>query len=216
MDIMVARKGGFLIVFLFITSIFLQVVLGGSAVLPALADNGALIFTSSNGTSVSSIPDSTSIAILPSTITLNSGTTTTFTLTVTDTSSSPTTPTGAISLSDHNAGGTFNPVSCTLSSASCTISYTSSTNSQGTVTITASYEGDSVHSASTGTATLTMHLLNPTQTTITSSSGTLPSNRTLTFSVQVIDASSSPAILSNTVTFSDNNAGGTFNPVSCT
>ncbi|MGB6463319.1 MAG: hypothetical protein WBF38_03730 [Nitrosotalea sp.] len=56
----------------------------------------------------------------------------------------------------------------------------------------------------------------PTSTTITPNSVALPSNGTLTFSIQTSDTSSSPTTLSGTISFSDNNEGGTFNPTSCT
>ncbi|MGI0061515.1 MAG: hypothetical protein ACREBA_03580, partial [Nitrosotalea sp.] len=106
--------------------------------------------------------------------------------------------------------------SCALSSGSCTTSYTPSTSPPSSVTIAASYGGDSTHATSNGTATLMINQLNPTSTTITPNSVILPSNGTLTFSVQASDTSSSPTTLSGTISLSDNNAGGTFNTSSCT
>ncbi len=78
------------------------------------------------------------------------GSSVTLTATVTDTSSSPTTPTGSISWSDNNAGGTFTP-NCSLSSGSCSVTYTSSPNAPSSIALTATYGGDSSHSGSGGT-----------------------------------------------------------------
>ncbi|HJU13039.1 MAG TPA: Ig-like domain repeat protein [Candidatus Nitrosotalea sp.] len=182
--------------------------------LSAYADNGNLVFTSSNSTSAS-IPDPTTLAISPSSLTVNPGASNTFTITVTDSSASPTTPTGTIQLSDNGAGGTFNPSSCTLSSGSCEVSYALPANPPSTITITASYGGDSAHSVSAGTSTLTINQLDHTSTTISPTSAVLPSNNTMTFSVQVTDTSSSPKTLAGTITFNDGHNGGTFNPASC-
>lgn len=190
--------------------------LGGFTILPAMADNSDIIFTDSNSTSAPSTSDSTSVTISSNLSTANPGSSVTLTVTVSDTSSSPTAPTGAVSWSDNNAGGAFNPSSCILASGSCTTSYTIATNSPSTVPITASYGGDSIHTTSSGTSTLTINHLNPTSTAITPSSAVLPSNRTLTFTVQTSDTSSSPTTLSGAVSFNDNNNGGTFNPTSCT
>ncbi|HJU14253.1 MAG TPA: Ig-like domain repeat protein [Candidatus Nitrosotalea sp.] len=182
--------------------------------LSASADNSNLVFTSSNSTSAS-VSDPTTLAISPNSLTVNPGASNTFTITVTDSSASPTTPTGTIQLNDNGAGGTFSPVSCTLSSGSCEVSYAASANPPSTITITASYGGDSVHSASAGTSILTVNQLDHTSTTISPTSAVLPSNNTLTFSVQVTDTSSSPKVLAGTITFNDGHNGGTFNPTSC-
>lgn len=198
-----------------VTAAFLWCASLGVFVMPsAMADTG-LIFTSSNSTSLSNIPDSTSVSVSPSALSANSGTSSTLTATVSDLSNSANSPTGSISWSDNNAGGSFNPPSCTLASNSCTTSYTSSSNSPSTVTITANYGGDVTHSQSAGTATLTINRLDPTSTAIQPTSGTLPSNDTISFSVQVTDTSNSQSFLSGTILLNDNNAGGSFNPPSC-
>ena len=94
------------------------------------------------------------------------GNTLTFTATVTDTSTSPTTPGGTVTWNNGAAGGTFsNSGSCTLSglesSSSCNIQYTVPS-TVGSITITGSYGGDSAHSASSGTSSLSL----PTTITI--------------------------------------------------
>ena len=76
---------------------------------------------------------------------------------VTDTDvGAPITPTGTVgTFSDGTKGGTFGPNSCTLSSGSCTFGYTPPSGSAGTVIpISATYEGDSIHLTSTGSASL--------------------------------------------------------------
>ena len=80
--------------------------------------------------------------------------------TVTDTSpGSAPAPTGTVSFSSSGPGG-FSTTRCTLSgsgtSASCAVSYASPTGGpKEAQTITASYGGDSIHQASTGSTTLT-------------------------------------------------------------
>ena len=79
----------------------------------------------------------------------------TFAATVNDTASSPTTPTGSVYWSDGSVGGNFSTLSCTLLSGNCTVSYTPlSSSPSSTVNITASYGGDSTHSASLRTLTV--------------------------------------------------------------
>ncbi|GEM_PF-2057335 len=181
----------------------------------ALADNG-LIFTSSNSTAVSTGPDSTSVSISPSSPTANAGASVTLIVTVEDAQNPSNTPSGSVLLSDNNAGGTFSPSSCTVSGGTCSVSYTASQTSSGTITITASYAGDSGHNPSSGTYSITISPLNPTSTTISPNTGALPANRTMEFSIVVKDTAASPLALSGSVTISDNNAGGTFTPDSCT
>lgn len=203
-------------VFLFPLSLFLFAAMDGNPFGTALGYGGTLVFTSSNATTVSPVLDATSLTVSPNSITLDAGASYSFTVRVTDTSGSPTTPGGNVTFSDGNTGGTFTPTSCTLSSGTCSVSYGSSQSQQGTVTLTASYGGDSSHSAISGTATFTINHPHPTQTAIVSSASALPSNRTLSFKVTVTDTSNSPSTLSSQVIFSDGNAGGTFNPSACT
>ncbi|MDC8453774.1 MAG: hypothetical protein LV477_12805, partial [Candidatus Nitrosotalea sp.] len=99
---------------------------------------------------------STTTTVAPSTVTINQGTGTEFTATITDTSSLPTIPDGMVSWSDGGAGGTFSLSFCNLSSASCSVSYTPSDNPPNSLTITAEYAGNSVHSGSTGTSVVTV------------------------------------------------------------
>ncbi|TLX65734.1 MAG: hypothetical protein E6L02_07495 [Thaumarchaeota archaeon] len=71
-------------------------------------------------------------------------------------------PTGVVTFSDGEAGGTFtNLGSCTLSSSgSCTVTYTPSSIPRN-VTITGSYLGDTIYRPSSGNSILTV--LTPTQ-----------------------------------------------------
>jgi hypothetical protein len=171
--------------------------------------------TSTTNSTVVSTPNSTTVTIIPNPAIINQGSQATFTVTVTDTSSSPTTPTGIISWSDGNAGGIFNSSSCTLSSTSCTISYTPAANSPSGITITASYGGDSVHSVSTATSTLTINQLHSTTTTIIPNPATVNRGSQTTFTVTVTDTSSSPTTPTGTISWSDGNVGGTFSSTSC-
>src|SRR5437867_1523689 len=158
---------------------------------------------------------STTTTVRPNPSTTNSGAQITFTVTVADSHASPTTPTGNVTWSDNNAGGTFSHTFCTLSSASCTISYNAATNSPGTVTITASYAGNSAHSGSAGISTLSVNVLHRTTATIKPNPATLSSNGTVTFVIKINDSSSSPTTPTGTVSWRDGNAGGQFNATSC-
>ena len=108
----------------------------------------------------------TASVVTPNPASVAPGNMITFTATVTDTSGSPSTPTGAVSWSDGGAGGSFGgPSSCTLSSAgpsssTCSITYTAPS-APGLITISASYSGDSTHSASGGISSLTVTTSNP-------------------------------------------------------
>ena len=152
--------------------------------------------------------DPTTTSVIPNPATVNSGAQITFTVTVTDNTNSTNTPTGIISLSDNNAGGTFTHTSCTLPSGGCITSYTPATNSSSTVTINATYTGDSTHSASSGTSSLTVNRFHSTTTTVTPNSAVVNSGTQITFTATVADTSSSPTTPSGNVTWSDNNAGG--------
>ena len=157
-----------------------------------------------------------SVTITPSNSTVNAGSVVTLNSTVTDTSNSQITPTGTLVFSDNSAGGTFSPTTCTLSSAKCTVSYTLSNGAPASVTISAAYSGDPSHASSTGNSPLTVHPLRSTSTTVTLSSPTLTSRTALPFSVLVADTLNKTKVPTGIVTLDDGNAGGTFNPPSCT
>jgi beta propeller repeat protein len=107
-------------------------------------------------------PTATSLACTPGTVVV--GGATTCTATVTDTAATgQTTPTGSVAFSSGTSGGAFTPAAtCTLSAtatagqASCPVTYTPGTVGSGTQAITANYAGDAGHTASTGTATVTV------------------------------------------------------------
>ena len=176
----------------------------------------------------SNIMDSTNTNITPSFVATSAGTSLTLSVQVIDISQSgnrfynfgshylPSVTTGSVTWNDNGAGGIFNPPSCTLSSGSCMTSYTPSLSPPSTITITASYSGDSGHLSSSGIASLTTNQqLHTTSTTITPSSGTTSAGSASTFSVQVTDTSSMPTIATGTVSWSDNGAGGTFSSATC-
>ncbi len=89
-------------------------------------------------------------------------------LTVSDTSSSRTAPTGTVSLSTGSTGS-FSSTSCALTVSSpgvsiCSAKYRPSAVGSGLHTIMASYSGDSTHSPSVGTSSLTVTPPAPTPT----------------------------------------------------
>jgi len=106
-------------------------------------------------------PHLTTTTVSPNPASAIAGTPITFTATVADTSaSSPSSPTGTVSWSDNGAGGSFLTGTCTLSSSSssqsqCTVTYIAPL-TPASITITASYSGDSTHLSSSGTSSLTV------------------------------------------------------------
>ena len=116
-------------------------------------------------------PHPTSTAVSPNPSSVFTVGTITFTTTVTDTGSSPTAPSGTISWTDGGAGGSFSSPTCALQGAgaatsSCQVTYTASSTA-GSVTITASYSGDSAHSTSSGASSLSVAAATSTLTVTT-------------------------------------------------
>jgi hypothetical protein len=126
---------------------------------------GDAIHGPSSGTSQLSVgspqPHPTSTSVSPNPATTTTGGQSTLTVTVSDTSASTSSPTGGVTWSDGGAGGSFSPSTvCTLTSVSssqskCVVNYTASSTA-GSVTITASYAGDSTHTTSSGTTSLSV------------------------------------------------------------
>jgi FIMAH domain len=128
---------------------------GSSTVTVTVTDTNGATATSSFTLTVDGRVTSLAIAC-PATA---AGLPTTCTVIVNDTDSgTQVTPTGTVdTFSDGGAGGAFGSLSCTLSRGSCTVSYTPPDNAAGTtITISASYEGDSAHQPSTGSAQLSV------------------------------------------------------------
>lgn len=127
----------------------------------------------------------------------------------------PTTPTGVITFTDDNAGGTFNPVSCSLSYGNCTATYVTNVDPQSSITIYASYAGDSTHIGSQSTLQVSTGLTDRTLTTVSPSSLSFLNAQQITVSAIVIDTVNPSASLIGMVTFNDGNQGGTFSSNSC-
>src|SRR2546426_930436 len=169
---------------------------------------------SSNSTS--SITNKTSsVTVTPNPASANQGSQVTFSARVTDTSSSPTTPTGTVSWSDGNAGGTFNQVSCALSSGICTTVYLPPPGVASSITITARYQGDSIHLSASTTSTLTAIIQHSTSLAMAPNPAIVDQGLQVTFSVKVMDTSSSPTVPTGTISWTDGNTGGTFSQSSC-
>jgi hypothetical protein len=112
------------------------------------SSNG-IVFTESNAPS--SQISSTSVSCSSSSVPASGSTQ--CTATVTGSFLGPT-PTGSVSWF-QTGGGSFSPGSCTLTSGSCTVTYNAPP-TQGPVTITAQYYGDTNYQQSTGTLTITI------------------------------------------------------------
>ncbi|MDE1728125.1 beta strand repeat-containing protein [Candidatus Nitrosotalea okcheonensis] len=174
-------------------------------------------YSGSAGTSILTITSlaDTTTKVTPSTATINQGSQIQFTAIVTGASRSQIVPTGSVTWSDGNLGGTFSPSSCTLSSGSCTVSYTAPLNYGGTITIATNYNGDVAHSGSTGTSTLALDVLHNTITTVTPNTATVAQGSKVQFTATLADVSISSIVTGN-VSWSDGNAGGSFDTASCT
>src|SRR2546427_147754 len=160
---------------------------------------------------------SSTTTVTPTASTINQGSQVTLVVSVNDTSNSPTNPSGIISWSDANTGGTFSSASCTLSFGSCYVSYTTAANSPSSVTISASYAGDSTHSASSGKTQLSINEIS-TSLQLTSDQSYYAFGDVVTLSVNLPDTSlqnvavgvTNPAgdnIISRTITTNENGTG---------
>ena len=165
---------------------------------------------------VVAVVHTTSVIVTPNSGPFVSGTAVAFSVTVTDTSNSPTSPTGIVSWSDGNAGGSFSSTACTLSANTCTTSYTPSSSSPNSITITATYGGDTTHQTNSGTSILTINSLSPVSITVSPNPSSYVTGTTLTFTAIVTDTSSSPTTPTGTITWGDGNLGGIFSSSSCT
>ena len=155
----------------------------------------------------------TTTTVIPNIVTINPQSQVQFTAAVSASSSSI--PTGTVSWNDGNAGGSFAPSSCTILSGSCIVTYTPAMNSPNSVIVTAEYGGDSVHAGSTGTSSVSVSSPSKTVTTVTPNPETIPRGSQVQFTASLTDTSSYYEPVTGTVSWSDGNAGGTFNPVSC-
>jgi hypothetical protein len=107
-------------------------------------------------------PATTSVSCAPGTVVV--GGATTCTATVTDTATAgQATSTGTVAFTTGTSSGTFSPAAfCSLSptattgQASCPVTYTPTQVGTGTQAVTGSYGGDTEHTVSTGTATVTV------------------------------------------------------------
>ena len=107
----------------------------------------------------------TTTTVTPSSATLTKGSSVVFTATVADTLNSSATLIGLVSWSDYNTGGTFTEGGCALAANHCSITYVPPTNPSGSITIVASYAGDSYHSGSSGVSSLSVATTPPPFTT---------------------------------------------------
>jgi len=127
----------------------------------AAAYSGDATHSASSGTSSLTVnPRPTSTVVSSSSSTIKIGTTATLTATVTDSGASPASPSGSISWGDGGLGGSFSPATCplsptTASASSCKVTYTAPS-TPSSVTITATFSGDTVHGTSSGTSALTV------------------------------------------------------------
>ena len=139
------------------------------------------------------------------------GSATTCTATVLDTDGVPKTaqPGGVVTFSAQPGGkGTFSSTTCTLFFGSCSVTYTPSLTTQGSVTITASYQGDPAHAGSSDSASLVV--LDPTQTTVTGpcKGANVPVTTLTTCTVTVVDMTGgTPTTPTGTVTMTDSPSG---------
>jgi hypothetical protein len=99
-------------------------------------------------------PTSTSVNCSPGAVSV--GNQTRCTATVANLATSGLTPGGSVSFSSDSAGSFSAGGSCTLSGGSCQIGYTPAAVGSGTHTITATYSGDTTHTASHGSTQVTV------------------------------------------------------------
>jgi hypothetical protein len=93
-----------------------------------------------------------------------------------------------ITWSDNGAGGSFSPNQCLLSGSHCALEYNPPSNPSGSITITAAYGGDSSHSSSSGTVSLS----GPLQSVTTQPSPTPQSSESTPQSTESTPTSTTP------------------------
>src|SRR2546426_1948293 len=152
-------------------------------------------------------PTSTTINCTPSTVVIDQ--TASCNATITDTSSSSATaPTGTVAFTP---GGTCTLGSPSGASASCSVSVIPT--SSGTLSISASYAGDSTHSASSGSSSLAVNK-RATSTTIVCSPASVQIGQSSTCTASAKDTSpGTPSTPTGTVDFT--NSGGSFTGTPC-
>ena len=97
---------------------------------------------------------SVSVTCAPDELVVNRSTTCSVTVDDDD-AGTPSTPSGSVELaSDHSGAFASDPATCTLESGTCSLDYTPAVGSQGSHTITATYDGDDDFSGNSGTDTL--------------------------------------------------------------
>src|SRR5436309_1972198 len=194
----------------------LRVVDSNTATGSARDNNGAVIVNAQPSHTdhvVNAVPPAhattTAVSCNPSTVAF--GASTTCTATVTDTSATPTTPTGTVTFTSSGTG-TFTGSPCTLTgtgaSATCSASYSPTGTGTRTDTITGSYNGDTGHSTSSGTFSLSVGVAtHPTTTTVACTPSTVTINQATSCTATVTDTSTTGATTpTGTVTFTP---GGT-------
>ena len=132
-----------------------------------------------------------------------------------------TSPVGSVSWSDGGAGGAFSNSSCTLtpyvgSHSWCHLTYTPPSPKMP-VTITASYQGNSIHKTSSGTTTLTVDKRS-TSTFVMSNPASTTVGKNIVLYVKVNDTDTGIVTFPTAmVSWNDGGAGGSFGPgISCT
>src|SRR5438309_3081277 len=158
-------------------------------------------------------PTTTSVSCAPPSVAF--GSSTTCTATVTDTSTTPTTPTGTVSFTSSGTG-TFTGSPCTLAAgttagtATCFATYAPTGTVARTDTITASYSGDTGHSTSSGTFSLTVTTGTHSTTTTVSCPTTVFVNQGVTCTATVTDSTAPVTTPTGSVTFTVSGVTGTF------
>jgi len=160
------------------------------------SDSGGQTSTVSKTVNISAHGTTTIVTCSPSSVVANQSST--CTATVTDTSSSgATTPTGNVTFTP---GGT-----CTLVSGSCSVAVTPSTS--GTLSISASYNGDSAHAASAGSTSITVNK-RATITAVSCSPASVQVGQSTTCTASVSDTSpGTTSAPSGTVGFTSSGLG---------
>jgi hypothetical protein len=100
-------------------------------------------------------------------------------------------PEGNVTFDDGGKSGTFSSDTATLSGGTCTVTYTPGAGDAGTTTITATYNGSSVHTGNFTTQLLTVEL-RPTEVTVNGCTNTILVNQGCTYTVTVKEADGIP------------------------
>lgn len=188
----------------------------GTQTLTATYSGDSVHASSTGTTAVTVTPRQSSISITctPSSVAVNTPATCTATVSDATSAGTPITPpVGVVVFSA--AGGSFDPqASCSLSAGSCSANFIPAPGSEGSIAVSATFQGDTDHYSSSTSGAVTATPRSVTVSVVCSPSSIMTTTST-TCTVTATDSNAGAIVPEGTTHFTDN-GGGSFTPVDCT